>query len=207
MELRKVKVNKMNKHVLACMVMLFSMTTSADEKIERAIDDVLRFSCLSDWATAHAVPEFGVPDELLAEPSFTSLVEVVRSRIDHCDVHFACGITNDVRSAVFIAALTGCGANVYTNAVVRWFGGDNPADASPRRMMEYAFPAATRLEGYLTLHYEEPEIKKVWQNIKAASLATNDASYAAWADRVLSGEAKEWIEMMERFEKEGAGKK
>lgn len=167
----------------------------------------MRFSSLADRSTALSVPGWGVPRKLLAEPSFTSLVEVVRSRIDHCDVPFACGMTNDVRREVFIAALAECGDAVYTNAVVRWFGGDVPAPVSTEWMERYVFPAATRMEGFFSVHYDDPAVKKVWLNIKTVYLASNDTENAAWVDRVLAGRKKEWIEMMERFEKEGAGKK
>ena len=63
------------------------------------------------------------------------------------------------------------------------------------------------MEGYFSVHYDEPAIRKVWQNMKAGYLASNETEKAEWVDRVLAGEAKAWIEMMERFEKEGAGKK
>ena len=73
--------------------------------------------------------------------------------------------------------------------------------------MDYASPMSTRMEGFCSRHYDDPAIKKVWQNMKAGYLASNDAENAAWVDEVLAGEAKEWIELMEQFEKEGAGGK
>ena len=197
----------MNKCFFMCLAVVCSTTLFADEQIDRAIDDVIRFSCLTNYATAHSVPEWGCPAKLLVEPSFTNLVQVVRERIDRCDALFACGMTNAVRREVFISALAECGTAVYTNAVVRWFGGDTPKNLPPRRMMDYASPMSTRMEGFCSRHYDDPAIKKVWQNIKAASLASNDTVYAEWADEVLSGASKEWIELMEQFEKEGAGGK
>lgn len=180
----------MNKHVLACVVMLFSVTTSADEKIERAIDDVLRFSCLSDWATAHSVPEFGVPDELLVEPSFTSLVEVVRARINRCDAPFLCGMTNDVRREVFIAALARCGASVYRDAIVMWFGGSVPSAAAAKMVDQYVAPAMTCMEGYSIEHYDDPGISNAWVNLKALHLSEGNVAEASFVDSVLKGEAK-----------------
>ena len=198
----------MNKCVFSCLTTAFVMAASADEQITKAIDDVMRFSSLADRTTALSVPGWGVPSNLLAEPSFTSLVEVVRARIDRCDAPFACGMTNDVRREVFIAALAECGDVVYTNAVVRWFGGDVLAECvTPKWIRRYASSASTRMEGYFSVHYDEPAIRKVWQNMKAGYLASNETEKAEWVDRVLAGEAKAWIEMMERFEKEGAGKK
>ena len=197
----------MNKCVFMCLALVCSTTLFADEQIDRAIDDVMRFSCLTNYATAHSVPEWGCPAKLLVEPSFTNLVQVVRERIDNVGVSFACGMTNDVRRRVFIAALSECGEIVYTNAVVRWFGGEIPASVSPEWMERYVFPATTRMEGYCSMHYDAPPIKKVWQNIKTVYLMSNDTENAAWVDEVLAGEAKEWIELMEQFEKEGAGGK
>ena len=109
----------MNKCVFTCLTALSALVASADEQIDRAIDDVMRFSCLTNYATAHSVPEWGCPAKLLVEPSFTNLVQVVRERIGRCDALFACGMTNEVRCEVFISALAECGASVYTNAVVR----------------------------------------------------------------------------------------
>lgn len=197
----------MNKLALAYAVVLSSMTALANEEIESAIDDVMRYSCLTNRRTAHSVPEWGVPSRLLVEPSFTSLVEVVRTGIASCGASFACGMTNDVRREVFIAALASCGETVYTNAVVRWFGGDVQADVSPNWIRTYASPMSTCMDGYFSVHYDEPAIKKVWQNMKAGYLASNDTENAAWVDRVLAGEAKAWIEMMQRFEEEGRRKK
>ncbi len=197
----------MNKCVLVCLTAVCSLTASADELIDRAIDDVMRFSCLTNYATAHSVPEWGCPAKLLVEPSFTNLVQVVRERIDNVGVSFACGMTNEVRRRVFITALAECGDATYTNAVVRWFGDGVPAEVSPKWIRRYASPASTRMEGYFSVHYDEPVIKKVWQNMKAGYLASNDTENAAWVDEVLAGEAKEWIELMEQFEKEGSGGK
>lgn len=188
----------MNNRVMACLMAVCSMAAFANEQIESAIDDVMRFSCLADWATANSVPEFGVPEELLVEPSFTSLVEVVRSRIDRCDVPFLCGMTNDVRREVFIAALARCGASAYRDAIVMWFGGSIPSSTSARMVEHYVAPATTRMEGYSIEHYDDPGISNVWVNLKSLYLSEGNVVEAHVIDEILSGESKADREAMKK---------
>ena len=188
----------MNKLALAYAVVLSSMTALANEEIESAIDDVMRFSCLTNRRTAHSVPGWGVPDELLVEPTFTSLVEVVRSRIDRCDVPFLCGMTNDVRREVFIAALARCGASTYRDAIVMWFGGSIPPATSARMAEKYVDPATTRMEGYSIEHYDDPGISNVWLNLKSLYLSEGNVVEANVIDEILSGESKADREAMKK---------
>lgn len=191
----------MNKCVLVCLTAVCSLTASADELIDRAIDDVMCFSCLTNYATAHSVPEWGCPDELLVEPSFTNLVQVVRERIERCDALFACGMTNEVRRKVFITALAECGTAAYRDAIVRWFGGVVPASVSARTVERLVAPATTRMEGYAVEHFDDPGISNVWLNVKALFLAEGNVEEANDLDTILNGEAKAEREIIKGFEK------
>lgn len=192
------KGHRMNKRVFMVMVIICSANVLADEMIKHAIDDVLRFSCLADRSTALSVPGWGVPDELLVEPTFTSLVEVVRARIDRCDVPFLCGMTNDVRREVFIAALARCGASTYRDAIVMWFGGNIPPATSARMVEQYVDPATTRMEGYSIEHYDDPGISNVWLNLKSLYLSEGNVVEANVIDEILSGESKADREAMKK---------
>ena len=192
---------RMNRCAFMCLATLSALVASADEQIDRAIDDVMRFSCLTNYATANSVPGWGCPDELLVEPSFTNLVEVVRERIDHCDALFACGMTNEVRREVFITALAECGTAAYRDAIVRWFGGVVPASVSARTVERLVAPATTRMEGYAVEHFDDPGISNVWLNVKALFLAEGNVEEANDLDTILNGEAKAEREIIKGFEK------
>jgi len=170
---------KMNKCVFTCLTALSALVASADEQIDRAIDDVMRFSCLTNYATAHSVPEWGCP----------------------AGVSFACGMTNDVRRRVFITALAECGTAAYRDAIVRWFGGVVPASVSARTVERLVAPATTRMEGYAVEHFDDPGISNVWLNVKALFLAEGNVEEANDLDTILNGEAKAEREVIKGFEK------
>lgn len=185
-----------------CCVGVIGLTIAAvaDEQIMSAIEMVMSQSCLANRRVARSVPEWGVPQRLLTEPSFTNLVRVVGTRIDSCELQFVCGLTNILHREVFTAALASCGQTVYKDAVVRWFGGSPAPEVSPELIDRFADPPATSMEGYFIDHYNESGIRNVWLNVKSRYMAIGELEQAAGIDDILSGKSKAEREMLESLE-------
>ena len=189
-----------NKYMLITMIFTLAMYVQADDQVRCALEDVMRYSSLSDDRIAQSVPEWGIEDSLKTETTFTNLVKVVKDRVAYCDSSFVNGFTNEVERAVFIAALAECGQTIYRDSVVRWFGSTNVNGISLRTINEFVSPCNSPLENHFVLHYNEPGINNVWRNIKALYLAASNTVQAAGIDDILNGEAKEYFEAMLKFE-------
>ena len=190
---------------LLVLVAVSGMVIFANERIDRAIDDVMHYSCLSNRHKALSAVEHGVPMQLYSESSFTNLVAVMTSEIQHCGVPYLAGLTNIVRRRVFIAALANCGRKTFRKAIVGWFGGTLTSEISPSLIWEYVTASSTRMEQYFIMRYDEPEIRNVWMNIKNLYLASNDVVRASWMDSVLSGKSKAHLKEMRRIEAKRGG--
>ena len=187
--------------VLGTVAMTFVIVAMADEQITAAVEDVIRCSCVTNRRVASSIPSWGVPDRLLKEPSFTNLVNVVRSRIDLCPASFVCEMTNAVHKEIFIAALAECGPDTYRNALVRWFGGALPSGVSPDVVDHFASPVCPSMYGYFIRHYDDPGVSNVWLNIKSLYLASSNTVNAAGIDEILSGEARRYFDDMDEIER------
>lgn len=197
----KLKVrDKMKKAIFCIAIIALSGASVADNQILASISEVMSQSCLANRRVARSVYEWGVPQKLITEPSFTNLVRIVGLRVDLCDLSFVRSLTNTVQREVFKTALANCGQTVYRDVVIRWFGGALVPAVQPQIMEEFAVPANTSMEWYFINHYDEAEIRNVWMNIKARYLAIGEADEAAGIDEVLSGNCNAEHQMRQSLE-------
>lgn len=179
-----------NKFCLSGLLVMYVISVPANDLVRRAVLDVMSSNNFSDSGALCAIEEYGLPQELLSEASFTNLVAVVRTEINRCPASFVGEFTNDVQRMVFIEAVIRCGQSTYTNAVVNWFGGSDVPTISPKIMEDFAVPARTSMEDYCIMHYNEVGVSNVWRNIKAGYLALGENDKAAGIEDVQSGKVK-----------------
>lgn len=190
----------MNRIFFLAALVAAATSASGNDQVRQALDSVMTSNFTTNNVELLVAEECGLPPALLASSSFSNLVSVVRSEIDSCPVSFACELTNRVPRRVFIEAVIRCGVTTYRDVVVNWFGGDVSSTVAPELMEDFVAPTRTSMEGYFIDHYNEPEIRNVWLNIKSRFAANEDNKGVRRIDRVLSGVVKAFRESMQSLE-------
>lgn len=180
----------MRKYVVA-FAALCTFYALANQVIDDALQSVITNGCLSDRRTADQIDEWGVPGELFSEARFTNLVSVMRANVATCPPSYVYGLTNLVRRAVFVAALTECGRSVYRDSVVRWFGQRPMTQPIDIEVLDsFLFPVGTSMEDYIDMHFDVPGVSNVLSNAKEIYQARSNTVIVAALDAVLSGEIR-----------------
>ena len=181
----------MNKLIIMTLVTTGVLAAFCHQLIDDAMRAAKENGCLSDRDSALQIPNWGVPDQLFSEPAFTNLVNVVRSNVMVCGADYVSSLTNDVDRALFVAALTACGSEVFRESVVGWFGSQtNQVCSNISILNSFIHPIATELEDYMSMHYDAPGISNVLVNARNMYLASSNSVSAAAMDCILSGETR-----------------
>ena len=124
------KIRSMKRHVVILFV-LCVFYAFANQAVDDALQSVIQNGCLSNPRAAGQIEEWGVPERLFQEPSFTNLVSILNQELVNCDFAYVNALTGTVKRAAFVAALTKCGNVAYHDSLVRWFGQESlPAAAN-----------------------------------------------------------------------------
>ena len=182
---------KIERIALRSLAFALTLSAFACGEIDNALNQVLTNSSVSARRVALSIPEFGVSPRLYSEGAFTNLVAIVDSKIQDCDAQYISTLTNNVRRAIFVAALTRCGAETYRTSIVRWFGNSIDISIHDTDVLEgFIFPAGTELENYIDMHYDAPGISNVLINVKNIYQATSNAVVVTAIEKSLSGDTR-----------------
>ena len=184
------KIRSMKRHVVILFV-LCVFYAFANQAVDDALQSVIQNGCLSNPRAAGQIEEWGVPERLFQEPSFTNLVSILNQELVNCDFAYVNALTGTVKRAAFVAALTKCGNVAYHDSLVRWFGQESlPAAANVKVCKMFVFPLGTNMEDYMDMHFDAPGISNVLNNVKHLHQGAGDSADVAAIDWILSGNSK-----------------
>ena len=152
---------------------------------------------MSAKAFRGCVSNFGLPPRVYQLSSFCALVETLSNQVAICSADYVYGLTNKCERAVFLGALSECGATAYTNILIRTLGGNLAQIPRDSRMIhDMIWMIGTRLEDYTGLHYNEPGISNVLNNAKFIFQETGATNEVQSMDQLMSGRFKRETEWM-----------
>ena len=89
------KIRSMKRHVVILFV-LCVFYAFANQAVDDALQSVIQNGCLSNRRAAGQIEEWGVPERLFQEPSFTNLVSILNQELVNCDFAYVRGGINQM---------------------------------------------------------------------------------------------------------------